>query len=131
MNNTTDGNIYSTQMIKPMALPKSHTDERILAAIDYIHKNLYRHLYTEMIAENVYMSRSHFCKLFRKEMGQCPSDFINDLRLERAKQLLKDSEYSVEAIALACGFNSHSYFSASFKKRLSVSPTEYRNIHAV
>ena len=107
------------------------TDERILAAIDYIQKNLYRHLYTEMIAENVYMSRSHFCKLFRKEMGQCPSDFINDLRLERAKQLLKDSEYSVEAIALACGFNSHSYFSASFKKRLSVSPTEYRNIHAV
>lgn len=116
---------------EPMFFAKSRIDERILAAIEYIHANIYKNLYTETIAEKVYMSRSHFCKMFRKEMGQCPSDFISDLRLERAKQLLKGSTHSVETIALMCGFSSHSYFSATFKKRVSVSPTEYRNIHAI
>ena len=69
MNNTTDGNIYSTQMIKPMALPKSHTDERILAAIDYIQKkSLQASVYRDDCRERIYVTQS-FLQAVQKRNG--------------------------------------------------------------
>jgi YesN/AraC family two-component response regulator len=55
-----------------------------------------------------------------------PVKYINSLRIEKAKAMLKNSNFSVEEIAYCVGINDRFYFSRIFKKELGISPTEYR-----
>ncbi len=125
-----NGCIYYARPLFGIKQKKATSDERIRNAMIYINRNFDSHLYINSIADKVYMSRSHFCRLFKEETGESPSEYINYVRIQCAAKLLKESDSSIEEIALACGFNSHSYFSAKFKKQLMMSPREYRNKQA-
>ena len=54
------------------------------------------------------------------------TEYLGELRLRRAQELLKDSELSVNEVASKCGYTDIAYFSRSFKKRLGVSPSKWR-----
>ncbi len=72
------------------------------------------------------MSYPLFRKLFKAQTGFSPHAYVLEMRLNRAKALLRETSLSVEEIGGAVGFSSLAYFSAAFQKRTGVSPSSFR-----
>ena len=72
--------------------------------------------------------KDHLRRLFKRETGKTPIEYLTDLRITTAKQLLERSaDITVGAVAESVGFADSLYFSTCFKKKVGSSPTEYRN----
>jgi AraC family transcriptional regulator len=71
-------------------------------------------------------SRVHFVRMFRAATGYTPHNYLLHLKLERARQLLRNPSISLIDIALDCGFSSHSHMSRLFHKTVGVTPSAYR-----
>lgn len=74
------------------------------------------------------MSKYHFLRVFKAVTGTPPMEYRNGIRIEHAKELLRNSYYSVCEIAESLGYASLSYFSAAFKRATGMSPSEYQVI---
>ena len=72
-----------------------------------------------------HMSKYHFLRVFKAVTGTTPLDYRNRIRIDFAKELLKNSNFSVSEISENLGYSSLAYFSAAFKKATGFSPTEY------
>lgn len=83
----------------------------------------------EEMAGQLSMSYSTFRKSFRKKTGLSPNDYLLNLRLEKAKELLAKTNLTINEIAYKTGFSSISYFSRLFKKKNQVAPKTYRKDH--
>jgi len=79
----------------------------------------------EQLAKSLGYHRTHLSKIFKKQIGMSPMQFLMQIRLEQAKSLL-DSHWTVEQVASSVGFADPLYFSKQFRKKYGVSPTEYR-----
>ncbi len=98
--------------------------ERVMKAVE---QNIDNTDYTvDLLARDVGMSRANLYKKMQTMLGITPSDFMRNVRLKRAAQLLADSNLSVNQIALSVGFLTPRYFSQYFRKMFGVTPTEYR-----
>ena len=71
-------------------------------------------------------SRVHFVRMFRAATGYSPHNYLLNLRLERARELLKNPSISLIDVALECGFSSHSHMSRLFHKSIGITPSAYR-----
>ena len=72
--------------------------------------------------------KDHLRRLFKRETGKTPLEYLTELRITRAKQLLERSDdITVSAVAESVGFSDSLYFSTCFKKKVGFSPSEYRN----
>jgi len=71
-------------------------------------------------------SRVHFLRMFRAATGRSPHNYLMNMRVERARELLSNSAFSLIEIALECGFSSHSHMTRVFRQFLGVTPSEYR-----
>jgi AraC-like DNA-binding protein len=71
------------------------------------------------------MGRTVFYNKLKTTLGLTPIDFVQEMRIKRAVQLMKSSDYTIAEIAYQTGFNDPKYFSRSFKKHLGSSPSEY------
>ena len=80
----------------------------------------------DMVAQRHGMSERNFSRRFKQAVGQTPSQFIQELRINNARDLLQYSNLSINEIADRVGFSDMSYFAKIFRKYLSVSPKEYR-----
>lgn len=100
---------------------------KILAPIfQYIEENHGEKITARILARRANLSLSHFCRIFKQTAGKTSTDYINDNRLEKAAQLLIEGSRNITEIALSCGFYDANYFSRTFKKRFSISPTKFR-----
>jgi len=102
------------------------TGNRLAFIIKYIRENLDKPLSIEELSKKVYMSESHFHRVFKNELGVSPVDFINNERIKLATSLLHDPKVKVKEIYMRCGFNSLSYFIRTFKKHTNTSPKVYQ-----
>jgi AraC family transcriptional regulator len=80
----------------------------------------------QALADESGYSRVHFVRMFRAATGYSPHNYLLNLRLERAQELLKKPSISLIDIALDCGFSSHSHMSRLFRKSVGVTPSAYR-----
>lgn len=80
----------------------------------------------DMIAEHVGMNRFSLCHYFSESCGVSVMTELTRIRIEKAKGLLRYSDYQIEVIGKACGFESQSYFSKRFREYCECSPSEYR-----
>ena len=78
------------------------------------------------ICKNLSCDVSHFIKIFKKYQGISPKEYLESLRLTRAKLLLKENKLTVEQVSAALGFNDYSVFYKWFKKETGRSPKKYR-----
>jgi AraC-like DNA-binding protein len=78
------------------------------------------------LARRAHLSPNHFIRTFRQYYGMTPARYLNDLRIERAGELLRGTERSVTDIALSCGFGDSNYFARAFRKAVGLSPRSYR-----
>ncbi|WP_020570661.1 AraC family transcriptional regulator [Neolewinella persica] len=102
------------------------TSQPITAAVAYILAHLDERLTVECLSKLAYMSESSFFRAFRNEMGMSPVEFINEERIKLGAKLLRQGKHSIQEVAMRCGFNSASYFTRVFKRRLGVQPTNFR-----
>ena len=77
-------------------------------------------------ANKLMLSRTVFYRKLKSIVGLTPVDFVCEMRIKRAAQLIEKSEYSFSQIAYMTGFNDPKYFSRRFKKIMGVTPTEYK-----
>jgi two-component system response regulator YesN len=78
------------------------------------------------IAEHVYLTPTYLCILFKKEKGISINDYITQLRIEKAKQLLADRKLRVYEISQMIGYQDANYFAKVFRKATGMNPSEYR-----
>lgn len=95
-------------------------------ALEYIENNYSEDISLEKMAYVCSVSSSYFSKLFKKEIGVNFSAYINNYRVDKAKNLLKDTDMPVLNIALDLGFEDCGYFIKVFKKIEGVTPNVYR-----
>jgi transcriptional regulator GlxA family with amidase domain len=88
--------------------------------------NLDADLSVETLAQRAFMSPRNFARAFRREVGVTPAVYVAELRVERARQELEHGALGVEEIARRCGFGTVETMRRVFRRRLSVSPSEYR-----
>lgn len=72
------------------------------------------------------LSRTYFSGVFKETTGMRLRDYLIQVRINKAKDLLNDMNLEIKQIAYCCGFNDPDHFARIFKKRLGVSPTEWR-----
>ncbi len=101
-------------------------DNELLGEIAlYIQENIYSAINVEDICQRFSLSRSSIQTLFAKNLNTSPKQYISDLKFAKAKQMIKESTYSISEIARICGFSSIHYFSRVFKEKYGVTPTSY------
>jgi AraC-like DNA-binding protein len=106
--------------------PKAQDCDNISTALHYLENNYFHQIDIASLAEKFGFSRAYFSSLFAQKTGETPYDYLTKIRIEKAKNYLIHSNYSIEEIAFSVGFNSLQRFSELFKKRLGVSPLSYR-----
>lgn len=92
-----------------------------------IEAELAQPLNLDILAGWVNLSPYHFARLFRATFGCAPYQYIQEQRLLRARNLLRQPGSKITAVALACGFGDHSQFTRAFRKRYGVTPSDYRS----
>ena len=96
---------------------------------DYVDKHYREKIYLDTIAGSLGISSAYLSKLFRKETGICLQDYVNQVRVERAANLLIYSDKSLPAIAQYVHFPNQSYFGKMFKRFKNMTPREFRDSH--
>lgn len=91
-----------------------------------VEDNIGADISVDTLAEEMGLSRSAFFKRLKALTGQAPVDFIKELRLTRAAQLISTTALGITEIAYQVGFNDPGYFGKCFRKRFGMSPKEYR-----
>ena len=97
--------------------------------LSILHTEYSKHLTVESIAEQCHYSRAFLSRLFKEKSGVTIHQYLNDLRMEKAKKLLLGSRMKIEDIAAAVGFSDANYFIACFSKFYGTPPGLFRKMH--
>lgn len=96
---------------------------RLNTVIQYIEKNYTEPISNKTLASIIHLSEDRFNHLFRESMGISPLNYMNDIRLKKAKHLLESGEYTVSEAAIEVGFGDLNHFGRLFRKKFEVTPS--------
>jgi AraC family transcriptional regulator len=102
------------------------SERQVLQVLEYINEHLNQDIKLANLAALLDMSQFHFSHLFKQAIGTAPYQYLLQQRVERAKQLLKQTDQLIMEIALECGFSSHSHLSKQFRQFTGMTPKAYR-----
>lgn len=108
---------------------KSDGYRALKKSIKHIHASYTGKIQIPYLAKLEGLSNSRYIALFSKEMGKTPREYILDLRLGRACDLLVSTDIPVSAVGVESGYSDQYFFSKIFKKHMGISPQEYRRTH--
>ncbi|SDB02612.1 MULTISPECIES: helix-turn-helix domain-containing protein [unclassified Butyrivibrio] len=97
--------------------------------LNYIYTNVNDRITIDDLAEHMKTSTSHISRLFKEELGISPSDYIRNVKLDKAKNLLRFSDYSIIDISNYLSFSSQSHFSKLFFEETGMTPKKYRETY--
>ena len=95
-------------------------------ALQILGENYSQELSLKSMAHGFNVSQTHLGRIFKKETGKLFTDYLNDIRIEKAKEMLRNTSLRSNDVAGAVGFGNPNYFSNVFKKRVGVYPTTFR-----
>lgn len=106
----------------------SDVPNNILRSISFIEEQLpdTKTISLERLAEKANLSRYHFCRAFKKTTGMTPMKFVNSLKVNRAKELLRRRDKNISRIAIESGFQDLSNFNRQFRKITGLTPSSYK-----
>lgn len=114
----------------PIVVADSGGTHAIQLAISYIQQRYHGELSLQEVADHVHMSKNYFSEQFKRLAGLNFIDFIIRLRIQYAKQLLSSTTLRVYDIGVKAGFNSSKHFLKIFKREVTCTPAEYRQLHS-
>lgn len=122
------------QLLRNFSAPESQvvpcegglSDRQMLQVADYVNEHLAQEIKISELAQLTRMSHFHFSRLFKQALGISPHQYVIEQRVEKAKQLLKQSQLAIMEIAMLCGFSSHSHLGKCFRQYTRMSPKQYR-----
>ncbi len=117
--------------IKKMTINQKVYSLHVQKAIDYIGENLSEDISLDEVVDYLKLNKTYFCKLFKQNTDRTFSQYVNELRIEKSKDLLLGTNLSILDIALAIGYNNVNYFHKAFKERLGITPYKYRQVNKV
>ncbi len=97
------------------------------ASIDYIHQHYFEKISLKQLASLEHFNATYYCEWFNKKMGVSPHTYIQNIRLKKARELLRETDLSVMEIAHRVGYEQQSSLTRLFKKHEELSPRAYRN----
>lgn len=100
----------------------------IRKAKEYIQDHCSENITLEMICSIIYINPAYFSVLFKKEVGINYSDYLLNYRMEKARQLLADPQWTIEQVGQQVGYHDTRHFSRLFMKRFGIKPSEYRKL---
>ena len=100
--------------------------KEITDVMEFVDKNYSQKLNLKMLAETLDMSESTLSRLFKNETGINLNYYINEKRMQKAKELLQSSELKIKDVASAVGMDDQLYFNKVFKKYFNMTPSDYR-----
>ncbi|MBQ8596970.1 MAG: response regulator [Lachnospiraceae bacterium] len=98
----------------------------IETAKDYINHNYHKDISLDEVSRVVNISPYYFSKIFKEDTNENFIEYLTGVRINKAKELLDTTEYSMKEICSMVGYSDPNYFSRSFKKNVGVTPTEYK-----
>ncbi len=98
----------------------------IRTAKKYIEDHFDKDISLDDVSRVVNISPYYFSKVFKEESGLNFIEYLTNIRIDKAKELLENSNLSIKEICVSCGYTDPNYFSRSFKKNVGVTPTEYK-----
>lgn len=138
---TIDQGIYFEEMValmeqvfeRVMILMNSQIEQRnsviLSKVIQYVEKHYSEEITLSEIADNVHINYYYLSAYFKNQTSENLTAYINKVRVEKAKILLKDENLSIAEVSSLVGFSEHNYFSKVFKKYALMTPTSYRRKH--
>ncbi|UBV40224.1 AraC family transcriptional regulator [Staphylococcus xylosus] len=102
-------------------------NEDIQHAVDFINTNYQKHITVEDVAKSVNITRSHLYKLFKKNLGCSPKEYLTYIRMYHASQLLIHTSTLISDISRQVGYKDPLLFSKNFTKHFEISASEYRH----
>ena len=102
-------------------------DERMAKVLKYIHNNIYDDIDIANLASVACVTKPYLIRLFTKNFGISPLQYINQKKMEKAQLMLITGDLPIKELAYELGFNDHSYFIRLFKKIIGTTPMDYRN----
>ena len=111
---------------RPVTGARQHYQDELLEKIlAYIDETIYEPLTIAELCQKFSMSRSSLQILFKENMDISPKKYINEMKLEKSRQMICENKYTISEIALMLGFNSIHYFSRAFTQKYHMAPSEY------
>lgn len=107
------------------ALPQ-RTSVLVKHAVAYLHQHYHHQITRRQVAKAAGMSEDYLSRMFHRALRISPWDYLNRLRIQRAKERLRESDDSIQAVARRVGFHDRAYFSRIFRKLTGVPPQAYR-----
>lgn len=121
--------VVRSTILKPEKAVPLYDRFEVDKAIAFMNSHFSEKITIMDIAGQVNISAGHFTKIFKSITGETPIDFLNLLRLQKSRVMLRNNAGNITDIALKCGFNSSSYFSTCFLKKYKLTPSAYRKRH--
>ncbi len=116
-------------MKEPLSLQHTKLSPRTVSrAIDYMQAHLGESIGLDELSAAAEVHKGHFARLFKKTVGETPMRFLSNLRIQKAKELLRNTQspHTLEEIARQCGFANKSHFSNEFRRQTGVTPGTFR-----
>lgn len=110
----------------PGGLRQKNGFDQIRPALEHIREHYASSMKIAEIAEVCHMSESHFRRLFEENIGMTPVEYLNQVRVKKACDLIKKTGYSMEEIAMKVGFTTTSTFNRNFKRIVGTSPYQWK-----
>ena len=118
---------YTAKQPKSQTYEDGLTPYQLQQAIDYIHAYLDVNLRVSQLSQVVGISEYHFFRQFKKSTGLTPHQYVTRQRIDKVKQLLKNTKLPIAEIALDCGFTHQSHMGRKFKEYIGLTPKKYRD----
>ena len=122
--------IKTAETIQFSSIPEIKANEgsgnSFLSILKYIEKNYQEDISLKIISEEFHLNANYISQLIKSETGLTYTQYLTELRIGKAKDLMKSNSMSLAEISEAVGFNDYFYFIKKFKKAVGVTPGKYR-----
>ena len=96
-------------------------------ALKFIEENYKNQITLDQVCEKIGINKSYFCTIFKEHTNKTFSNYLSSYRINKSKDLLKNTDMPITEIAFIVGFNSVNYYNNNFKKLTNMTPAQYRN----
>jgi AraC-like DNA-binding protein len=119
-----NNNITNLKRIESRNLPEGYVE----LATGYIDNNYFNDISIDDVSKYVNLTRAYLFRLFKKYLRISPQQYLINIRMEKACELLQNSDFAIGYVARSAGYRDVLLFTKIFKKKIGITPTEFRNL---